>query len=266
MDGIVRRRGMVERSGSTPVVGWLYHFNNSIVSSGTRDFGFSGDDVYTTGKYGQALFRRGATDGGDTPTYGVKATGLSSSALPDWSGTNEGTISFWLRSITNHFGFPISFQKYVSTTGTYSLSGATISNVKSGWSVTKSSISKHYVGSRMGWESNKFMIRIVNGNNTYAANYQVTPPSSFDTTQWHHYALVRKVDNNRFFIDGETIFVFSGNLGFGVSNQLCVGGLFTESNNSTSVSSANYSTIVDDLFIAEYAKWTSDFDPDNIVY
>ena len=264
---MLRRRQMMQMASSptpTVVTGWLYRFDGNILSSGTEDFGFAGTTEYDTGVNGQAYYHRSIDGGLSADTKGLKAVGLT--RIPSMGTTTAGTISWWCKSVTANRGWMFSAQKTTGTSTSSYSQLANASNVKSGWSVSKSGIQKKFTGSRIGWESSKLMVRIVNTPKTYAANWTVTPPSGFDSTQWHHYALTAADEVLHFFIDGEQIFTVSQRITIGFSDQISIGGLFANSTNSTELQTTSYGNLFDDFYIAETCKWTSNFDPTTIVY
>ena len=249
---------MVQASGGKPQ-GWLYHFDGDVLSSGTEDFGFTGPTDYATGVNGQAYYKNIALNDG----MAIYAINLS--RIPDM--TNGGTISFWYKTGTAKTGWMFSAQKAVGTsTSNYSkISG--LADVKSGWSVSTVNVAKKFSGSRIGWESNVINVRIINKAATYATNFKITPPSSFDSTEWHHFALTKNTDKDRFFIDGNLIFTFSASVP-GFSDLFTVGGLFKETvAEATELNTGSTADgYFDDFYIAEFCKWTSNFDPYTIVY
>lgn len=241
------------------VNGWLYHFNGNVLSSGSEDFNFTGPTDYATGVNGQAYYKNIALNDG----MAIYAINLS--RIPDM--TNGGTISFWYKTGTAKMGWMFSAQKTVGTSSSgYSQIGG-LANVKSGWSVSTANITKKFSGSRISWESSVINVRIMNKAGTYATNFKITPPSSFDSTEWHHFALTKSSDKDRFFIDGQLIFTFNNSIP-GFSDLFSIGGQFKE----TVAEATELNTVstvdgyFDDFYIAEFCKWTSDFDPYTIVY
>ena len=70
------------------VKGYLYHFNQSLASAGTKDFGWSGPENYSTGYDGSgySYCHLITTEGGTTVDQGtIKAVDLSQSQMPDLS-------------------------------------------------------------------------------------------------------------------------------------------------------------------------------------
>ena len=154
------------------------------------------------------------------------------------------------------------------TVGTTSGNATKLSNpanVKSGWSIANNAVSKTVEGIRLWHTSNKLEIRLISVGLTYASAYLITAPNNFDTTQWHHYAVTRKNGTIYVFIDGAIIFTVSDSHSLLFANQVAVGGYF-EGAGSTVPNAQSRNTWYDDLFIAEYCKWDSEFDPTAITY
>lgn len=244
------------------VSGWLYNFDNNIVSSGSKDFGFEGTPSYGTGHDGTGqAYQLVVETEGTTKTTGIYKTGLSD--IPDLSA--DFTISLWGKSITNLRGMFFSAQKYISE-GSASDFG-TLTTVKQGWSCSKSATTLKYKGVAFRYISSKLKVFIFSAeDDTYGKGIECTPPSSFDSTQWHHYALTRKGTTIYLFIDGEIIFTLS-DVSFPVyiANQVSVGSAFNETS-SGGINSYAYGSLVDDLYIAESCKWDAAFDPTAITY
>lgn len=250
--------------------GWYYTFNDTILSSGDHDFGFSGVQTYAEGVNGQAYYHHVATEG-DSSTDPLGLYALQSADAPTW-GSSDFTISGWQKCVTANRGHFFNAANYIGTT-TLSWSGATLSVQDTNWSVYKESITKKYCGVRMGmWASGNHQsapnITITNATNTNGAVFITEPPSSFDTTQWHHYALTRSGDTLYYFVDGTLIYTVTLPSGTEVytSNYITVGNFMSESSANT-VSQYPYSAYYDDLYVnVGTAKWTSAFDPYSITY
>ena len=159
------------------------------------------------------------------------------------------------------------FFKYLNTSAVGSVLSA--SNIKSGWTVeaqTRGNTTNTYYGFRLVYDSSKIALAFF-GTDNKAGNFRITPPSSVDTTQFHHHAFTRKGSTIRYFFDGNVIFetTYSGTLAF--PDQITVGSSFwAEDARKTEMHAWSYSDIVDDLYIAETCKWESDFDPTSITY
>lgn len=261
---LMRRREMIQSENAT-VYGWLYHFNRSLSSSGTKDFDWSGAEYYENGVFGQAYYHKVEPEGaGGTDYFGLKAT--NSSDLPDLSG--DWTFSAWHKSLSNLRGHIICATNYIGTANSSTLGNA--NNVKSGWSVSYGVATKSAVGLQIGFISQRLTIRISNLNGGYARLYYVTPPSTFSTLSFHHYAMTQSRANGKiyFFVDGDKIFDINTATTVRFGSNVAIGNYFgaTQSAEST-LQTTSYGDVVDDLYINDKeCKWTSDFDPYSIVY
>ena len=235
------------------VNGWLYHFEQSLASSGSKDFGFSGSVTYDTGHDGNGYSMY-------NDTQAAYATGIATP--PDLSG--DFTISFWAKTLVAEAGQ--GFAAYTGSSSTTALSSLGVAtNIKSGWTVSGDSVNKSNNGCRIAtWSSGKISVRLVNSASTAGKNYLCTPPSSVDSTTWHHYAITRKDGTVRFFVDGEVIFTVSTSAALRFPSQCTIGGYYDTSN--TLVTPPSSKSWYDDLYVAEFCKWDSDFDPSTITY
>ena len=245
------------------ISGWYYPFNGSLLSAGTEDFGFTGTENYDTGHDGQCYVHY--PDNEDSSLLGIKAIGITD--LPDFSG--DFTLAFWYKSMTaNLTGHPFGNSRRVGNTSKNTLPNAT--NMASGYTVAKSSIYTSYSGLSVGYISNKLLIRFITGSTpTGGSKYNVTMPSGFDSTQWHHYAITRSGSTIYVFIDGNVIFTLEGvtdRIYF--ANQISIGNWFNETNTSnlSEQNTTSYGDYIDDLYIAESCKWSEAFDPSEITY
>lgn len=248
-------------------IGWYYPFNGSILSSGTEDFGLSGVQEYATGHDGTGLcYYHHVVTEGDSTTDPLGLYALQSTNHPTWSN-NDFTLSSWFKSDTNLRGYIFAQSHYVSTA---SLSwGVTVGNIASGWSVEKTSAYKSYSGLRFGYSSETLYLSITNADGSHGTNFKATPPNSFDSTQWHHYALTRQGAILYVFIDGNIIFTvtLSTTATIYSSSYITIGNWMNSSSTAKTVAPAAYSTYHQDLYInVGNAKWTSAFDPTDIVY
>lgn len=245
------------------IEGWLYRFNQSLLSSGTKDFGWSGTEGYSTGHdgTGYSYWNQHQTENTSEADHpGLVATGYT---VPDLSG--DFTISFWYKTNTNKDGQILSPFEVISQTGNLTSFTNNAENVASGWSVTKANAGKGIKGCRIWFTSSKLQIRLVNSSFTHGASYNVEFPSSVSTTVWHHYAFVRKDGVFSFYFDGQRIFTLSNTYAFLWANQVAFADYF-DTAESTNLGPLWYTGYYDDLFVAEYAKWDSEFDPAAITY
>lgn len=248
------------------VDGFLYHFEESIISSGTKDFGWTGTENYSIGYDGVGHAYCHSTDGGDQG--GIKNTALTTSQTPDFSG--DFTISGWSKSENpgNLTMYLICSHKFNSSGSTADVTNAisSVQNLASGWSAdTSSASSVRYKGLRIQSLSNTILISLYAKDGTNRAGVKLTPPSGFSTQIWHHYALTRKSGVIRWFVDGALICSFTYNKALYFSTQVTTAAVFSI-NDPTSLSPNSYSMYADDFFVAEYCKWDSAFNPMRILY
>ena len=251
------------------ILGWFYPFNGSLRSEGTEDFGFTGVEEYTAGRTSgtQAYFHEVTTEGdSSTDRLGIKATGLST--LPNLSGAF--TIALWHASVTASRGHPFAFSKYVTTTNPSTAFESSFTRVSEDWNISHSDrASRKYCGITLWWANATLTLAVHSSESTPTASTQfiMTPPSDFDSTQWHHYALTREGTSYYFFIDGELIFSFESSRNPYQSNQIAIGNIFGQTSaTATSLTATAYGDKVQDLYITNECKWTSDFDPSAIIY
>ena len=257
--------------GAKSIASWLYHFNDNILSSTTHDLGVTGVVNYAPGVYGDAYYRKLGTEG-DASTDPLGLYTFSSTDYPTWSNNNF-TISMWEKGSTNMVGHMFGNTVYTADAGvTWDSITATMTSTgtANGWSVSKqNSASKIYSGIRLGFSSGIIYMSFVNDALAYGCVFRLTPPSDFDTTVWHHYAMTRFYDNIYFFVDGVLIFYghFSYSATFYSTNHIAIGcWLSTDSADGTPISVAG-SEYIDDFYInVGQCKWFTDFDTSSIVY
>ena len=252
------------------VQGWYYPFNGSLLSSGTEDFGFVGEAVFDTGLFGRQAYSRTAEQ--STPVadrqVAIHATGLSK--FPAFGG--DYTISFWTKTQYNSTGYPFwaTYFQSGSSSGNY-YTTPTVS--ASGWSATIADSRNSPANAGYGIQvyQTKLHLRISSSPATGASqDLVVTPPSGFAFTDWHHYAVTRKGTTVRLFIDGTLILTTTANNNtVFAANQVVIGDIFNNTSGSTYTDLQNlYSSgvTIQDLYVAEFCKWESSFDPENITY
>ena len=250
------------------VKGWLYHFNQSLASSGSEDFEWQGTGNYSTGvdADGYSYWHKVTTEGTSSTDVGaIYANGLTN--VPDLSG--DFTISFWYKSVSNKKGQMFGAYKFTSASGDSSITGfGNPANVKSGYTVSAAKAAKAVTGFRTWFKSSDgtFEIRICGASATYGRNYDITAfPTGFDTTAWHHYAFTRKNGTIYVFIDGEVIFTIACSVALLFNSQASLGGLFNTVGQTTPANTS-YGNYFDDLYISDWCKWDSDFDISAITY
>ena len=252
---------------------WYYPFDNSILSAGTHDFGFSGVQEYAQGVNGQCYYHHVATEG-DSSTDPLGLYALQSSDAPTW-GSNDFTISGWQKCVEPNRGHLFNAANYIGATAV-TWDEVSMTLVDSNWFVEKQGITKKYAGIRLGMYATSAgtitgsvpQISFINSALSKGCKFQIQPPNDFDTTQWHHYAFTRSGDVLYYFVDGTLIFTATLPSGAELysSNYITVGNFIAENTNN-SVAPYAYSAYYDDLYVnVGTAKWTSDFDPYSIVY
>ena len=247
--------------------GWLYHFEDTLASSGTEDFNFTGVAAYAAGVggAGKCYYHHVATEGtASTDPLGIYATGLTD--IPDLSG--DFTISFWAKSVTATSAHPLIANKYYSDASIIGSLEAAPSNVASGWTVKKeqNTSTLKYRGIRFAY-INGSMKQTFHATDNTGIDYNIDLPSGTDLTQWHHYALTRKNGVLRFFFDGAVIYSINYTKTIVFADQVCIGNNWgTTSATKSQLTQNGASDYVDDLYIAESCKWDSAFDPSAITY
>lgn len=241
--------------------GWYYTFDDTLLSSGSHDFGFTGVTNYSSdaisGKSYQHLV---ATEGQkSTDVLGIAATGITD--IPDFSG--DFTVSAWHKSITNKRGHVFAATKYASGSSTC----MSITMEDSAWSNTShGSMTNINSGVKIAYSDQKLEVMVYFTDNT-CVHSTLTLPSSVDTTTWHHHAITRKDGIIRYFFDGNLVWSADCDKDVIFPNQVCLGNNFgTTQGTATEVASGSYGDYIDDLFVAEYAKWDSNFDTSDIDY
>lgn len=243
------------------VAGWLYQFEDTLQSSGVKDFGFQGPGNYITGANGTGKAYSYVYDANaetNQPIYAVGATDV-----PDLSG--DFTIAYWWKTDQNLKGQGLSAFDYVSSSVSIGNRFCTdAANQKSGYSIAHAGGNKEVKGFRCPFLSSKWSIRLIDPTETYVSTFNVTMPSGFDSTQWHHYAITRSGTDIYVFVDGEIIFTATSSYELLWASQCSIGGYYATVGQTLPQSS--YGSSFDDVYIAESCKWTANFDPAEITY
>jgi len=256
------------------IVGWYYPFNDSLLSDGTEDFGFTGVANYSTGVNGKAYYHQVGTEG-DTSTdpNGIYATGLTK--VP--SLASDFTISFWYKGVNQEVAQRMFFATkqtdpvVPSSSVTNVATEEGFNNLATGWSLnTSTTVGSRYCGSRIYWYkgTSQYYLRpelFIESNKRWGIG--LVPPSGINLANWHHYALTRKNGVLRMFFDGTKLFDYNISQAFIFPDQVAIGcGFGDDTTNISSAAGNGYSGMVDDLFFAEYCKWEEAFDPSEITY
>ena len=253
------------------VNGWLYHFNQSLLSSGSEDFGLTGNAVYAAGRNGtDYAYSHIIPTSGDVTTdtqLGLKAVGLSKT--PNFGG--DFTISFWMATQINKYCHPYFQTIYIAGSAPPNgyFTGVTVN--KNTWSadIAGANGRGHSGFAIQGSSSSgKLIFRFSNGDVTKTSQMALIYPADIDTTQWHHYALTRNGNTVRFFFDGELVVTATtSQTTVYDAGQVAVSALFGSTDAAKSdVQETGNGELLQDLYIAEFCKWESTFDPSSIVY
>lgn len=252
------------------VNGFLYHFEQSILSSGSKDFGWTGPLNYGTGYAGTGYSYEHLADA-DTDSGTIKNTSLSNAQKP--ALTNDFTIAGWSKVGAMTFSaYILASIKYNTTESATNVPNAltadSIENLASGWTADVTAVeSARYKGLRFHTISGKLAISLFASDGTNRARVTLTPPGTLDWTVWHHYALTRENGIIRLFIDGNLICNFTYNKALYFNTQVTTAGAFkADADNPSDTITFTVPAYVDDIFVADYAKWTTAFDPASIMY
>lgn len=252
------------------VDGFLYHFEQSLASSGTKDFGWSGPAYYDEGPGGTGYSYNHKIDPNDGDLGSIKVLNPTAAQKPDLSG--DFTISAWFASpdTSSVFNAYIISSIYYNTSASATNVSNIISSVSTsgGWTADTSGLtSARYKGLRFQTNTSRLMVSMFSADENTRCSVMLTPPSGFDYAAWHHYALTRKSGKVRVFIDGSIICSFTYNKAVYVNNQITTCAAFrADENNPSDLVTFAYNTYIDDLFVSDYCKWTSEFSTSSIVY
>lgn len=249
------------------VKGFLYHFEQSLASAGTKDFGFSGTENYGTGHDGIGYSYCHLYEGEDKG--GIKS--LSLVDTPNLSG--DFTISGWgsVGSSQAVNVYILNSVKYKTSDSSSYVTNAisSVDNLASGWTFDAGgNLSQRYAGLRFQTISGQICIDLFASDKSSRAGVRLTPPSSFVTSgEWHHFALTRKSGTVRLFVDGALICSFTFNKPLAFAEQVTTAGAFKATNDAnTELIAFGVSYYVDDLYVADHCKWDAAFDPAAITY
>lgn len=250
------------------VNGWLYHFEQTLESSGSEDFLFSGDAQYTQGVNANeyAYWHNVGTEGTSSTDPGaIIATGIN--PVPDFS--SDFTLAYWFKDITANRVTPVSaYNVYSSASSSYSTTGFGAGTIDAqGWSVAQTALTKKQRGIRIRVAtSGGIDLLLSDTGNANGRIYSLTYPSTFDTTVWHHYALTRQNNVMYFFVDGVQIMhaTVSASVKFGT--KIALGSYFDIESSSGALMQTGYGSCFDDFYVSDFCKWSEAFDPSAIVY
>ena len=252
------------------VNGWMYHFNQSILSSGTEEFGFVGNEVYAVGRlgtdYAYSHIVPTLDDASSDTQMGLKAINISK--FPNFGG--DYTLSYWAKCQKSTSGHAFWATKYNSSAGNTRYYNTTPIYVDSNWSV---SLNGQNGAANSGFAIQIYQghihLRISNSNLSKTNTFELIPPSGFDFTQWHHYAMTRKGITVRVFIDGTLIAAVTANDNTCYNpGQIAISAYFNNTSGTVTsdIQKTGWGELVQDLYIAEFCKWEESFDPQSILY
>ena len=114
----------------------------------------------------------------------------------------------------------------------------------------------------------KIHFRMFNQALTKSSDFAITVPNTHDFKEWHHYAITRKNNTVRVFVDGELVAsATTTETTAYAANQIALTAYFGSSAATASdITATGRGELVQDLYIAESCKWESNFDPTAIVY
>ena len=254
------------------IEGWYYPFNGSLLSSGTEDFNLSGEAVYDTGRLGTDLCYKHfvptpGTASSDTQK-GLYATGLTKT--PNLGG--DFTVAFWMKTQIDKFTHVIGQTIYVDATSPTNRYFSSVVMNDNTWTLESNAGNANaYAGFMIQGATSsggKLLFRFSNGTLTASSTVTLLYPQSVNTTTWHHYAITRKGNTVRFFFDGVLVCTATtSETTIYNSGQISFSGYFgnTEQTKSEMNTTSN-GECIQDMFIAEYCKWESAFDPSAIEY
>lgn len=249
------------------VNGWLYHFNESLLSSGSEDFGFTGEGVYADGLFNRKAYSRIIPSGtaAEERQQAIKAVNVSK--FPNFGG--DYTLSFWAKTQDSTLGYPFWATTYNSGSASTNYYSSVQSNA-SGWSVVNERNGPANSGFGFQIYQSRISPRISASTPSTSGIIGTTPPSGFAYNSWHHYAMTRKGTTVRLFVDGVLVATaVASNSTVYPANQVAIYDIFKNSSGTTDpsgLSNMAFGGYIQDLYIAEFCKWESSFDPQSIIY
>ena len=251
------------------VKGWLYHFNDSLLSSGEDDFNLVGTGVYDTGLFSKNCYKHFTPTSGTASTdtqYGLYAKNLAK--VLDYG--HDFTISCWMATQKN--GYCHLYDQTIARGNTYPSNRyfSEVTKVNQDWGTLnhgQSTNNNAGILIFMGTQSNNIFlaVRLTNSELTASSYVGIYIPSSVDTRDWHHYALTRKGDKVRMFFDGGILWEATASESTIYNSEQCA--ISTNFNTSTNdIQQMPNGEKLQDLYIAPFCKWESAFDTSAITY
>lgn len=241
---------------SATVKGYIYHFSQNIVSSGSKDFGFSGPENFGTGFDGSGYSYCHLIDNG-VDQGSIKNLNLQNK--PDLSG--DFTISGWCKADnpSNFNALILCGYKYNDNAPTTNVTNSvsTVSNLAAGWTAnTSGALSRRYYGLRFHTVTGNLAIHLWETGGNSRGSVILTPPVDFVLDTWHHYALTRKNGVLRVFVDGALICNFTYNKSLYMADQVTTCAVFrANAEDPTGLIEYNVDSWVDDLYVTDWCKW-----------
>lgn len=246
-------------SGPQSVEGWYYPFDGDILSRGTKEFNFSGDSQFGTGKVGQAYYK-------PSGTYGICQLVTTPIVF-----AGDFTIALWFREPNGDANCGIFDGSNILGTGNVVIPSSENTTLYNGWTYQADTMYGQHYGIRLIRANGHIDLRMGRASDLASNGWcvRLIPPSSFDNTAWHHYAVTRSNGTVRLFIDGNIIAQHTNyTIAFQIDNRIMVGEAFAEEKDGLKHGgSANHSVYVDDLYVSNTeCKWMAAFDPEAISY
>ena len=250
---------------------FLYHFNDSIASSGNKDMGMTATTPnYVEGYFGKAYNVASASNI-------LYATGISSENLPVLDG--DFTIACWFKAGTNAVCTVYRMAEYQSTSTTTNLLNTNTPTFHNGYSWQASATrtgtqQRKYVGYSLSLTKPSGATGLVPFFTIYRNNTGQTQRCTVDPynanyiinyNEWHHYALTRKNGTVMFFIDGRMAVSFDWDVDLYVPNVANIGAAWSDATTPSAQSGA--SPILDELYINDkLCLYDADFTPPTSPY
>ena len=246
----------------TTADGYLYHFNNSLASSGTKSLGLTAPSpVYSTdAKFGSAIHINNTTGSHDST---VRAIGIPESNIPVLDG--DFTIAFWGKLVTGTTGYLMFANKFESADVCPYRFEITQGSVQT----NSNTVSMKYCGVSIFVDQGKPRVRIFNKALTKGLN-AVVGTAMITAGTWNHYALCRKNGVVMFFVNGVKIFSVTTAEELYFPDQIAFGTGWVET--GTDTASQLNTTLLNNVMIDEfliddtYCYYSDNFTPNDAPY
>lgn len=240
---------------------WLYHFNNSLVSSGNKDFGLSATTPnYTTGKIGNAI-----TVASGTKNNVVTAFGVDSSNVPTLDG--DFTIAWWGKQNSTVGTTMFRLARWDADEYTYTdQSKYTLYNGHTLFATAGANKKYHGIACSVVLASNYwypfFTMFDVDGA-VYALDADRTVENRLTKNTWYHFACCRKNGVITWYINGLKWASVPTTAQIYAPNQIVFGGSLDSTNTAAGVSAPTGAVpFIDEwLLIDGVALYDDEFTP-----